>query len=252
MPVKCFLKEPLFEPLLDRAVASAYLPGFGFIDRAAETLIENLGIAASHRQRALRRLKHDSRSILRCQWIDEQLQSFFAEHPEGTAVEVGAGLSTRFHRLSYSGDWPKFSWLSVDSNSVIDSVSHCFPSVDNFSYYASGLGNTRWLRTLKQSNRAPYFIVIESYEYSEDLLTLLRICQAMHNELGHLHIIVDLGEDKLKPITRGLDQKVSVRASLCLCSAKKSFLNYFTRMRSYSSINKHKVCHLVVGEEPRI
>lgn len=38
-------------------------------------------------------------ATLRTRMFDEDVQAFLAEHPDGTIVELGCGLNTRFERI---------------------------------------------------------------------------------------------------------------------------------------------------------
>lgn len=172
------------ESLLQRAVASAYLPRYGFIDRAAEVLVGQLAIGSKQLEHALNRVQRDASMLLRCQWIDEQVKRFFEEHPEGTVIEIDAGLSTRFHRLSYASEWPKFSWLNVDTGSDVQPVSGYFPVTDNYARIERTLNNQQWLRELSELKPGPYFFIFENLSWGEGADAFEQLCQPIANCVG--------------------------------------------------------------------
>ena len=51
-----------------------------------------------------------SGSVLRASIFDGYVRSFLAEHPDGTVVDLGCGLSTRFERL----DNGRVRWFDLD------------------------------------------------------------------------------------------------------------------------------------------
>jgi hypothetical protein len=125
-----------------RANARRYWPELGFRDPAAQLMLERLGFGGGkggkHGQRERQALK-------RSRWFDRRCEQFFARNPEALCIELGAGLSTRFHRLSSQSDWPRFHWLEVDAPDIIQQKSHLLPRIDNYRLMASELTSSDWL-----------------------------------------------------------------------------------------------------------
>lgn len=96
----------------------------------------------------------DKASLGRCQWIDKQVLRFFQCHPTGTGIEVNAGLSTRFHRLSDASDWPRFSWRTVNTEEVSGYVNLVFPVLDNHVSIVSDEPFEHWVDQLSIPNRS--------------------------------------------------------------------------------------------------
>lgn len=241
----------LIEPLLERAVASSSLPALGFIDRAAEVLVDSFDIGAAEQSRVLRKLQQDHGGLRRCKWIDEQLKAFFAEHPEGTAVELGAGLSTRFHRLSYEEDWPKFSWLAVDTREASCSISQCFPSVDNFCYLECERDALNWLEPLSQKGAGPYIIIVENNDFLDDLVAFSQLCQCIHNKLGHVHLIADLSPNELSAVHGLIFDTVELKSSMHSRSdvALTQLLKQLVSKRHKRDTFRRQICHFSIGDE---
>src|SRR4051812_17243247 len=93
--------------LCARAHARRQWPEMGFNDQSANLLAQLLGINLKQRLP----LQDEQKIIERCQWFDERCLDFFQRHPRAMCIELGAGFSTRFHRLSDTADWPRFEWV---------------------------------------------------------------------------------------------------------------------------------------------
>lgn len=149
----------LIEPVICRATASAMYPGLQWRDRWAELVLEKLevvpGLMQSFRVSAERQFD----SLQRCKWVDDQLLAFLRRYPDAQVVELDAGLSTRFHRISNACDWPRFSWVAVDTTDVTDIVSSVFPKLDHHARLAiDGLG-ADWLGSLSWRCDKPLMII---------------------------------------------------------------------------------------------
>lgn len=82
--------------LCARARAGRQWPEIGFNDQSASLLAQLLGINLKQRLSPM-----DERQLVqRSHWFDECCRDFFQRHPRAMCIELGAGLSTRFHRLS--------------------------------------------------------------------------------------------------------------------------------------------------------
>lgn len=116
-----------------RAAAPLFWPEVGFYDRAASRLATLLNVDG-----AVRFNPHQERSYLCAnRWLDAQCLAFFARHPKAMAIELGAGLSTRFHRLSESHEWPQFSWVDIDTPDITELKAAAMPAIDNYRLFSS-------------------------------------------------------------------------------------------------------------------
>ncbi|MBK8185848.1 MAG: hypothetical protein IPK77_00495 [Cellvibrio sp.] len=98
-------------------------------DPAAKILLERLGFGIEKNIT----FNEDNRlQALQSCWFDQECLRFFEEHPKALVIELGAGFSTRFHRLSSVLDWPRFRWLILDEQKVISKIQTVFPRIDNF------------------------------------------------------------------------------------------------------------------------
>lgn len=110
--------------------AQNYLSQLGAIpDPAAKILLERLGFAIE--KHFTFNEQNRLQAIQSC-WIDKACLTFLQQYPEGLIIEVGSGFSTRFHRLSSALDWPRFHWLMLDEENVIEKTRTILPRIDNF------------------------------------------------------------------------------------------------------------------------
>ncbi|MEY4589797.1 MAG: hypothetical protein RL497_1873 [Pseudomonadota bacterium] len=117
-----------FVPFLARARAHRLWPQLGFKDAAAELLLERMGLDEGAFSGEVHAQKPH---ITRCRWLDTQLHQWLIKHPRSLCIEWGAGLTTRFWRLSNRQDWPRCRWLEVDEPQVQNWKDTLLPRCDN-------------------------------------------------------------------------------------------------------------------------
>lgn len=149
-----------------RAEASLYWPEINFYDRAAQALGKLLQVDRGLRFKPL----DEQRYLYANQWLDQQCLDFFNRYPTAVGIELGAGFSTRFHRLSERHEWPQFSWVDIDSEQQIKFKKDVLPVTDN--YYL--LANSRPVVELftKVERTAPLVIVIDGLSGTIDTVWL--------------------------------------------------------------------------------
>jgi len=200
--------EELFLPLLVRAHALRNWPQTGFVDRAAEYLVRKLdldqrdwhlgrGFSAQHRL-----------ALERCKWIDDEVLDFLEAYPNAIGVELGAGLSTRFQRLSARTDWPRFAWVDVDSPDVIDCADLIFPRTDNYRLVACDVVRDDWLQKSGWQPERPLIVIIETLPGAaclDNMKTILApLINAIENKSAPIHLVLDYTSPVLQQIRNRL------------------------------------------------
>jgi O-methyltransferase involved in polyketide biosynthesis len=95
---------------------------------------------------------------LRSAILDELVKRFLRSHPEGTVVEIGCGLNTRFERL----DNGRLHWFDLDLPEVVELRRKFFPSdTGRRTTLAASVLDAGWMVTVRQSP-GPYFFVAET------------------------------------------------------------------------------------------
>ena len=94
---------------------------------------------------------------LRSAMFDVWIQEFLRCNPEGTVVEIGAGLNTRFERL----DNGRLHWFDLDLPDAVELRRRFFTDSDRRTTIAGSVLETGWIAAVRQSP-GPYFLVAET------------------------------------------------------------------------------------------
>lgn len=166
------VQETLFIPLYSRAVEARKKRGLLF-DRKAVEMVDAIDYDFRKFDNSLTLLV----CVVRTSILDEWIKQFLARHPEGTVVEIGAGLNTRFERL----DNGKVRWFDLDLPDAMDLRKTFFAESDRRKLLSASILDDEWIATVKQSP-GPYFFAIEAvlvYLSKADVLaTLERMVRA--------------------------------------------------------------------------
>jgi O-methyltransferase involved in polyketide biosynthesis len=101
---------------------------------------------------------------LRSAMFDVWVREFLQLHPDGTVVEIGAGLNTRFERL----DNGKVHWYDLDLPDIVGLRRKFFLDSDRRVTLAASVLDRDWIETVRRSP-APYFLVAETvFVYLEE------------------------------------------------------------------------------------
>jgi O-methyltransferase involved in polyketide biosynthesis len=93
-------------------------------------------------------------TVLRTRIFDWWVRQFLAEHPNGTVVELGTGLNTRFERT----DNGTAHWIDLDLPDTIELRRRFFEDTDRRQMVAASLLDEDWLAAVEQ-RPAPYFFI---------------------------------------------------------------------------------------------
>lgn len=236
----------LTEPLIERA-SLPYL----FRDRAAAFVLSKLGldnaVVSSKRPSKLQRWQIS-------RWIDNRVEAFFEKFPTGQGIEIGGGLSTRFHRLSDRAEWPRFQWLALNQADVDDCLKYVFPPTDNYRSVASGSPLQCWDVYANWRGTPPTIVLAGEYtplSRQQDIIALWlgvekalaqgigQIDVVLHHRVNLLSSLAEFGPEAQYQIKNGI--KLSQRGLL-------SRLNIFARLAS-SSKPASEVTHISFSRE---
>lgn len=98
-----------------------------------------------------------SGSVYRSSIFDGWAAPFLREHPEGTVVELGTGLNTRFDRL----DNGRVHWFDLDLPDVIALRRRFFTDTERCRMLAGSVLDTGWFDTVAASP-PPYLFLSEA------------------------------------------------------------------------------------------
>lgn len=186
-----------------RADASRYWPKIHFYDRAAAKLGRLFNV---DRQRRFN--PSDEQRYLRVsQWLDQQCLSVLSKHPTTVGIEVGAGFSTRFHRLSECHEWPRFSWVDIDSEDVIRMKTSAMPRIDNYFLVADHKTVTNVVVNIGRRSSGPLMVVAEGISHALDAKKVNHFIHELQSVYSHkipVHLFI-VFKQKLSWFTRFLN-----------------------------------------------
>jgi len=199
--------EDLLVPLMVRAHAVNFWPQTGFVDQAAEYLVRKLELERPVWRGNQFPARHHL-ELERCKWIDQQVLGFLNRYPHAMGVELGAGLSTRFQRLSSMVEWPRFSWVDMDSQDVIDCADLIFPATDNYRLVACDDWSEDWLAKTRWKPGVPLIVLVETLAQPENIsalnVLLAPLIKAASLSNTPLHLILDYASPALQKIRKQL------------------------------------------------
>jgi O-methyltransferase involved in polyketide biosynthesis len=88
--------------------------------------------------------------------FDEWVKDFLSRHPEGTVVEIGAGLNSRFERL----DNGTVHWFDLDLPDTVELRRKFFIDSGRRVTLAESIVDPGWMAAVRQSP-GPYCFVAE-------------------------------------------------------------------------------------------
>ncbi len=96
-------------------------------------------------------------SCIRTCMFDEEVSEFLNDHPEGTIVELGCGLNTRFERL----DNGKATWIELDLPDAMELRRRFFKDQPRRKMIAASVLDKSWIDDV-QATGGPYCFVSEA------------------------------------------------------------------------------------------
>ena len=155
-------------PLFARAKESLRANPIVLDKRAGEILAEiNYDTAELEKQ-------SDSLQVVACvaaNIFDRWTKQFLAEHPDGTIVEIGSGLDTRFERL----DNGRAQWFDIDLPDSIAVRRQFFEEMPRRRMIAGSILEEGWIEEVKSTHPTAILFVAEGvlfYFKEEDVKTL--------------------------------------------------------------------------------
>jgi O-methyltransferase involved in polyketide biosynthesis len=94
--------------------------------------------------------------ILRTAIFDSWVRAFLAQHPDGTVVEIGTGLNTRFERV----DNGRVHWIDLDLPDTIELRRKFFTDSGRRQMLAASVLDDEWLQAVRERPE-PYFFIAD-------------------------------------------------------------------------------------------
>lgn len=141
------VQETLLIPLYGRYQVSKKLPDV-FYDKKAVEIVPKLDYPFARWDKALGSLMG---SVLRTQIYDDYVKTFMLENPQGTIIEMGCGLNTRFERL----DNGSIHWLEGDLPDVLTLRQQFFQEKHSSRYQCIEMDLTQPANLISQVKKLP-------------------------------------------------------------------------------------------------
>lgn len=96
-------------------------------------------------------------SVLRASIFDGYVRDFLRKHPDGTVVDLGCGLSTRFDRL----DNGRVRWFDLDLADTMALRRKFFDDTDRYTMLTGSIFDTEWHDRVRERS-GPLFLLSEA------------------------------------------------------------------------------------------
>ncbi len=111
-------------------------------------------------------------AMMRARYFDRRVRRFLRDHPDGTVIDLGCGLDTRFARV----DNGSMEWYGVDLPPVIECRRTLLPEGDRHHLLPYSLLDFRWMDALNRDGaRGRLFLAEGVFMYLDgrDVKTLI-------------------------------------------------------------------------------
>ncbi|MCB9895417.1 MAG: class I SAM-dependent methyltransferase [Planctomycetes bacterium] len=89
--------------------------------------------------------------------VDRWVRSFLADHPEGTVIELGVGLNSRFERT----DNGRSRWFELDLPDAMDLRREFFKETPRRTLLSGSALDDDWIEQVRAHTQGPWFICTE-------------------------------------------------------------------------------------------
>jgi O-methyltransferase involved in polyketide biosynthesis len=175
------VQETLLIPLLGRAEETKRKNGLVH-DPKAVSIVESLDYDFS-KWRGIRSLVGAS---IRTRMFDEEVSAFLRAHPEGTVIELGAGLNTRYERL----DNGKAHWVELDLPDSMALRQRFFNDTERRTMLSASVLDDDWHGRVL-SLTAPYCFVAEAVIIYLDAAQVEAVVRALARRFPGAKLITD-------------------------------------------------------------
>ena len=123
---------------------------------------------------------------LRCRRFDRYVLDFLSYHPEGTVLNLGCGLDTRFYRT----DNGYVTWYDIDFPEVIELRKQFMEENPRHFFVGDSILNPDFLSVVKKGG--PYLILAEGVFMYLTEADVRELFSTIHKELGTAEIVCEV------------------------------------------------------------
>jgi len=178
------ISETLFIPLAGRIYASERFPELFYDKRLYELRIKLPEIEPDFpKQNEYTYLASACRSFN----LDNEVKQFIKRFPEGTVVNLGAGLETSFFRV----DNGKISWFDLDLPEVIELRKKFFDETDRYKFIPGSIFDFSWMEKIISTNPKAILIVASGLLYYFTKDSIINLICVMKNNFKVCELVFD-------------------------------------------------------------
>ena len=89
--------------------------------------------------------------------LDQWVRDFLSEYPEGTVIELGVGLNSRFERV----DNGQARWFEFDLPDTMDLRREFFEDSDRRTLFSASALEEDWIERVRSESQGPWFVASE-------------------------------------------------------------------------------------------
>jgi O-methyltransferase involved in polyketide biosynthesis len=123
---------------------------------------------------------------LRSRRFDRYVLDFLARYPEGTIINFGCGLDTRFDRI----DNGKMKWFDIDFPEVIELRRRFMEESSRRRFISDSILNPAWTKMVKTGG--PYLILAEGVFMYLTETAVKDLLSMIYSELGSVEIVCEV------------------------------------------------------------
>lgn len=132
------------------------------------------------------------RACIRACMFDEEVKAFLAQHPEGTVIEIGAGLNTRYERL----DNGQARWVEIDLPDSMALRRHFFEDTPRRTMRAANALDEDWRQEVR-ALPGPFCFVSEAVLIYLDRDTVERLLRGLAARFPGAWLLTDTTSSKM-------------------------------------------------------
>jgi O-methyltransferase involved in polyketide biosynthesis len=193
--------------------------------------------------------------VLRSQLFDQLVQSFLADHPQCCVLNIGAGLCTRFTRISPTG----VDWYDIDVPEVIQirrQASISPPGAEQLSQVAHyhTVAATVWemeeCPMLPSVTASPVLVIVEGVSM---YLTNSQTCQMLRNlraRYRNVYVLMDVIHRKFVDATH--EMTTTLTPSLQFCGGIETLSDLLNWEVGVTTLQRHNYLSQLVDYPDRV
>lgn len=214
-------------------------------DKKAESILDMIDFDIKNLGKLITK-KEIRRFSMRAVMYDSLVKPFINDYPNGTVIEVGCGLNTRFDRL----DNGSIHWFDIDLPEMMKVRENFFINSERYQNIGYSILENDWIPLVKESGNPPYMFVSEGvlpYFKEEELKSLFK--KIADNFKPSQYLFESMTDFGLKTFKKKSNISKHIQADLYTINDVKVFEQWDTRFKIMRSLNTFESIPKVVYDK---